>query len=124
VRIVGVQAERAPSYKLSWQKKTPVPTDTCDTIADGLATRTPDPDNVHDICELVDEVRLVSERQMLEAIRHLIMEEHIVAEPAGAAATAALLADPPTSTGAIVALVSGANIAPAVLRAALCGLPD
>ena len=37
-------------------------TETCDTIADGLATRHPLEANVHAIRQLVDEVRLVSER--------------------------------------------------------------
>jgi threonine dehydratase len=41
VKIIGVQAELAPSYFLSWKAGQVVPTDTCDTCADGLATRTP-----------------------------------------------------------------------------------
>ena len=41
VRIVGVQAEQAPAYARSWQQGRVVVTDTCDTIADGLATRHP-----------------------------------------------------------------------------------
>src|SRR5437879_4146883 len=41
VKIIGVQAERAPSYYLSWKEGKVVGTETCDTIADGLATRTP-----------------------------------------------------------------------------------
>jgi hypothetical protein len=41
VRIIGVQAATAPSYHLSWQRGEPVPTATCVTTADGLATRTP-----------------------------------------------------------------------------------
>lgn len=122
IRIVGVQAERAPSYRLSWQKGEPVSTASCDTIADGLATRTPDADNVRVIRQLVDDIKLVTEQQMLDAIEHLIMEEHIVAEPAGAAATAALLAEPPNSSGPAVAIVSGANIAPDVLRSAICAV--
>jgi threonine dehydratase len=120
VRIVGVQADRAPSYKLSWEKGEAVPTATCDTIADGLATRTPDDQNVRAIRELVDDVKLVSEQQMLDAIRHLILEDHLVAEPAGAAATAALLADGPNVQGPVVALVTGANITPSILRSAIC----
>jgi threonine dehydratase len=52
VKIIGVQAERAPSYYLSWKQGTTVPTDTCDTCADGLATRTPDAENVRAIREL------------------------------------------------------------------------
>ena len=89
--IIGVQAENAPSYFLSWKKGEAVATETCNTIADGLATRVPETENVHAIRELVDEVCLVSEAQMIEAIRYLLFEEHLVAEPAGAAATAALM---------------------------------
>ena len=51
-------------------------TDTCDTIADGLATRHPLEANVHAIRQLVDEVRLVSERELLGAIRLLVLDEH------------------------------------------------
>jgi threonine dehydratase len=119
VRIVGVQAERAPAYYLSWKQGLPVRTDTCDTIADGLATRTPDANNVRAIRDLVDDVRLVREVDMLMAVRHLLFEEHVVAEPAGAAATAALL-QTPKPAGNVVVLVTGSNIAPDVLRSAVC----
>jgi threonine dehydratase len=70
VRIFGVQAERAPAY-LSWKQGVAVNTDICDTIADGLATRTPVPENVVAIRELVDDLRLGTEAQMLRAIEHL-----------------------------------------------------
>jgi threonine dehydratase len=119
VKIVGVQAERAPSYVLSWREGRAIPTETCDTIADGLATRTPETENVQAIRQLVDEVRLVSDNQMLTAIRHLLLEEHLVAEPAGAAACAAILQDDGGIEGQVVALVTGANITPEVLRKAL-----
>lgn len=111
IKIVGVQAERAPSYCLSWRRGEVVTTETCDTCADGLATRTPDAENVRTIRELVDDVVLVSEDQMLKAIFHLYREENILAEPAGAAATSAFLQDNRPS-GAVVLLVTGANIAP------------
>ena len=119
VRIVGVQADHAPSYYLSWKQGTPVSTETCDTIADGLATRTPNSENFEQIRDLVDDVRLVSEEQMLAAIRHLLLAEHIVAEPAGAAATAALMQSVEKGKNA-VALVTGSNITPEVLRRAIC----
>jgi threonine dehydratase len=112
-----VQAERAPSYYLSWKQGTTVPTDTCDTCADGLATRTPEAENVRTIRELVDDVVLVSEDQMLGAIRRLYEQEGVLAEPAGAAATAAFLANPrPDET--TVLLVSGGNISQDVRRQA------
>jgi threonine dehydratase len=120
VRIVGVQAEGAPAYYLSWKQGVAVSTDFCDTIADGLATRSPVPENVLAIRELVDDVRLVSEAQMLRAVEHLLVKEHIVAEPAGAATTAAWVADSNSEAhGPTVLLVTGSNIAESVLRQAL-----
>src|SRR5262249_5630852 len=61
VRIVGVQAERAPAYMLSWRQGEAICTDSCDTIADGLATRTTFAENVVAIRDLVDDVVPVSE---------------------------------------------------------------
>lgn len=119
-RIIGVQSERAPSYVLSWRQGRAVPTDSCDTIADGLATRSPDPENVRAIRELVDDVRLVSDEKILSAVRHLLFEEHLVSEPAGAATSAAILANPNISGENIVLLVTGANIRPEVLQQAVC----
>ena len=43
------------------------------------------------IRELVDEVRLVTESELVDAIRILLLDEHVVAEASGAAATAAFL---------------------------------
>ena len=122
VRIVGVQAEQAPAYARSWQQGHVVVTDTCDTIADGLATRLPLEANVHAIRELVDEVRLISENEMLDAIRVLLIDEHVVAEPSGAAATAAFLQDAPAYAGrTVVLLVTGGNLSINVLRSAVHG---
>lgn len=121
VRIIGVQAERAPAYFLSWKQGRAVSTDRCDTIADGLSTRIADPENVRAIRELVDDVVLVSDDELLAAVRDLALEEHIIAEPAGAAATAALLHRKFESEGQVVLLVTGANISPKVLGAAICG---
>ena len=108
VKIIGVQAENAPSYFLSWKEGRAIPTDTCDTCADGLATRTPEPENVRAIRQLVDDIILVSEDEMIEAIRRL-HREGITAEPSGAAATAAFLKQPPSS-GPAVLLVTGGNL--------------
>jgi len=119
VKIIGVQSERAPSYFLSWKEGRAIETETCDTIADGLATRTPVVANVRVIRELVDEVMLVSEEEMLRAIGQLAIDEHIVAEPAGAAATAAFLKSKSEGKKNVVLLVTGANVAGDVLRQAI-----
>ena len=111
VRIVGVQAAQAPSYVRSWQENRVVTTDTCDTIADGLATSVPLEPNVRAIRKLVDEVCLVSEGELLQGIRTLLFEEHLVAEAAGAAALAAYLQNPTAYAGrSVVLLVTGSNI--------------
>jgi threonine dehydratase len=119
-KVIGVQAERASSYVLSWRAGKPVPTDTCDTIADGLATRFPDAANVADIRKVVDDVVLVTEQQMIDAIRHLYLRENVVAEPAGAAATAAYLAS--SVSGRVAVLVSGGNITDDIRKRAGVGL--
>jgi threonine dehydratase len=121
VKIIGVQSERAPSYFLSWKEGRAIETETCDTIADGLATRTPVAANVEAIRELVDEVVLVSEEEMLSAIGRLLIEEHVIAEPAGAAATAGFLKASEGAHQHVVLLVSGQNMSPEVLRKAVCG---
>jgi threonine dehydratase len=120
IRIVGVQAERAPAYALSFAKGQAVSTQTSDTIADGLAVREASQENVREIAGLVDEFALVSEAEMLQAVRHLLLEEHVVAEPAGAAATAALLKCGSHYDGkTVILLVTGCNISEEVLKCAL-----
>ncbi len=123
VQVIGVQAEQAPAYARSWRSGRAVSTETCDTIADGLATRTTDPSNVEAIQALVDDFVLVSERELFEAVRQLQVEEDVVAEPAGAAALAAyrkLDALP----GPTVLIVSGGNIAPELQAAVDAGLAE
>jgi len=111
VRIIGVQAAQAPSYVRSWQEDRVVTTETCNTIADGLATCVPLEPNVRAIRELVDEVCLVTEAELLQGIRTLLFEEHLVTEAAGAAATAAYLQNPTAYAGrSVVLLVTGSNI--------------
>jgi threonine dehydratase len=120
VRIIGVQAEKAPAYYQSWKEHRSLSTETADTIADGLSTRTTTEDNVRELIERVDDIRLVSEEEMLRAIAFLLINEHTLAEPAGAASTAVLLKSGKEFAGKNVALlVSGANIAPDVLRRAV-----
>jgi threonine dehydratase len=111
VRIIGVQAAQAPAYARSWQEDRVVSTDTCNTIADGLATCVPLEPNVRAIRELVDEVSLVSEDELIQGIRTLLFEEHLIAEGAGAAAAAAYLQKPAAYAGrSVVLLVTGSNI--------------
>jgi len=111
VKIIGVQAEQAPSYVRSWRKGSVVTTETCDTIADGLATSVPLESNVREIRELVDEVCLLSEDELLRGVGTLLFDERVVAECAGAASTAAYLQNQSAYAGlSVVLLVTGANL--------------
>ena len=111
VKIVGVQAAQAPSYVRSWREDRVVTTETCNTIADGLATCVPLEPNVRAIRELVDDVSLVSEEELLKAIRTLLFDEHLVAEAAGAASAATYLQNPTSYAGrSVVLLITGSNI--------------
>ena len=71
------------------------------------------------IRELVDDVSLVSEDELVQAIRTLLFQEHVIAEAAGAAATAAYLQNQTAYEGrSVVLLVTGSNIPHELLRQA------
>jgi threonine dehydratase len=110
-RVVGVQAEKAPSYALSFAAGRVVATDSADTIADGVATRTPDPEALEIIKRGADRIVTVSEEQIAQAVRAYYTDTHNLAEGAGAAPLAALLKEREAMRGRKVALVlSGGNI--------------
>jgi threonine dehydratase len=115
--VIGVQAEGAPAYYRSWKAGKVVHPDPGFTIADGLDPQAPLPENVQDLHHLLDDFCLVSDKEMLATMRHLILEERVLSEPAGAAATAALIHRKGLTFGKRpTAIVSGANISPLVLR--------
>ena len=119
-KIIGVQAERAPAYALSFRDGRAISTESSETIADGLAVRHASEENVREIAALVADFSVVSEEEMLAAVRELILDEHVVAEPSGAASAAALLKSGNAYAGkTVVLLVTGANIPEQQLRRAL-----
>jgi threonine dehydratase len=89
-RVVGVCAEEAPSMELSWRAGKPVSTDLAATIADGIAVRVPIPEALVAMRATVDEVMLVSDEEILDAMKMLFVETGLVVEPAGAAGLAAV----------------------------------
>ena len=120
IKIVGVQAERAPAYALSFAKAHAICIDSSDTIADGLSVRNTTEENVREIVTLVDEFVLVSEEEMLGAMRHLMIQEHVIAEPAGAATTAAFLKSGSHRANKMaVLIVTGSNVTEDLLLRAL-----
>ncbi len=108
--IVGVVSELAPAYALSYDARRPVSTQTADTFVDGVACRTPDPDAVAIIAGGAARIVRVSEAQVAEAMAIMYRTTHNLAEPAGAAALAGLLAEKDRAAGKKVAVVhTGGN---------------
>ncbi len=109
--VVGVVASEAPSYGLSYAAGRAVNSTVGDTIADGMACRTPDPDAVATILEGASRVVTVGENEIRNAMRALFADTHNVAEGAGAAALAALMQEQDRMRGRRVAVVlSGGNV--------------
>ena len=109
-RIVGVVAEKAATYALSFAEGKAVPTESADTLADGLAVRVPDERALEVIRKGAERIVAVSEAAMALAMRHYFTDTHNVAEGAGAAPLAALLEERRGMAGKRVGLVlSGGN---------------
>jgi threonine dehydratase len=91
IKIYGVEPEGANSTFLSLQAGKPVPLQSISTIADSLAPPNTEP-YAFSVCQrFVDEVVLISDLQMRQAMGHLFYGMKLAVEPAGAASTAALL---------------------------------
>ncbi len=117
VEVIGVQAEAAPAAYRSWRARALVE-DSNSTLAEGLATRTAFELPQRILWERLRDFVLVSEDALREATRVMISKTRNLVEPAGAAALAAVLADPGRFAGRDVAIVcSGGNISPAQLLA-------
>ncbi len=108
--IVGVVAEAAPAFALSFEAGKPVSTASAATFADGIACRDPQPEPVEIIREGAAEVVRVSETEIAEAVRLLYGATHNLAEGAGAAALAALLKQGPGKAERVAVVQTGGNI--------------
>jgi threonine dehydratase len=109
--IVGVQSTEAPSYALSFAAGTIVTTETSNTLADGMATRIPDPDALAIIRQGASRIVQISDDEVAAAVRAYWTDTHNLAEGAGAAALAAALQEKSRLQGKRVGLVlSGGNI--------------
>lgn len=113
VRIVAVELEAGPGLGPALAAGKPVPVNRPhDTLADGLTPPFVGALPLEIARQAVDEVRTVTEEEIVEAMRLLLTRAKLFVEGSGAAATAALLAGKVrVSPGtAVVAIVSGGNI--------------
>jgi threonine dehydratase len=121
IEVIGVQSDAAPAAYKSWRAGTLVE-DRTGTFAEGLATRTAFELPQQILRDLLDDFVLISDADLAHATRVMIEKTRNLVEPAGAAALAAVLSDPPRFTGRNVTIVcSGGNISPAQLAALWSG---
>jgi threonine dehydratase len=121
-KVVGVVAENAPTYALSFEAGRPVPTNSADTFADGVAVRVPNADALEIILKGAERVVSLSEEEIKAAMRAFFSDTHNVAEGAGAAPLAALLKEKDKMAGKKVGLVlSGGNVDTEIYRDILAG---
>jgi threonine dehydratase len=117
IEVIGVQSEAAPSAYRSWRAGELVTADNT-TFAEGLATRTSFELTQRILRDLLADFVLVSDDALRAATAVMIEKTKNLVEPSGAAALAAVLADPERFAGRQVAVVcSGGNISPAQLTA-------
>jgi threonine dehydratase len=117
-KVIGVQASGAPAVYLSLREGRPVVIERVDTIADGIAVKRPGDITLKMIQEYVNDVVLVDDNEIVDAIYILLERTRVVAEGAGAASVAALMSGKIDVRGRkAVAVISGGNIdAPILMR--------
>jgi threonine dehydratase len=119
-KIVGVEPELANDAQQSFRKGEIVelPAESVSsTLADGLRTQSVGPINFEHIRHFVDDMITVTEDEIRNAMRRIITNARIVAEPSGAVTFAAWLfhaSELPESKQAVV-VVSGGNVEPQLL---------
>lgn len=111
IEVCGVQAEGADAIAQSFKAKKLICTDSCSTIADGIAVKSPGDKTVAIINEYVDHVVTVSDTEIADAILLLMERCKQIVEPAGATPVAAVLNGKLDVKGKkVVCVLSGGNI--------------
>jgi threonine dehydratase len=111
-RVVGVEPTGAAGMRRALDEGKPVRLERVDTIADGLAAPIAGTIPLEIVRRSVDDVVVIEDAVIAEGVRFLASRAKLVAEPAGAAATGALLAGKVLVRKGerVVAIVSGGNV--------------
>ncbi len=113
IKIIGVQSSSSPSAKVSKELGRLSEIEPSYSIADGIVVKSPSELTFGIIDELVDDIVLVDDEEIAEAIVLLLERSKTVAEGAGAAALASLISGKVKINGLdkkVVSLISGGNI--------------
>ncbi|WDT75898.1 MAG: pyridoxal-phosphate dependent enzyme [Candidatus Manganitrophus sp.] len=117
LRIVGVEPETANDTFLSLKQGTIISTPLSRSIADGLLSPAPGRLTFPVMQQHLESVALVTDAEIAEAVRFMLIRMKLLVEPSGAAGVAALMAGKvPDLRGKKVGVVlSGGNVDPIVL---------
>ena len=114
--VIGVQAERADAFARSWKGASRVVGETCDTLAEGMATRVTFDLPFGILKQQLDDIVCLSEDELAEGVRLALRATHNLAEGAGAASLMAAMKLRDQLAGKkIVCVMSGGNIDRATL---------
>ena len=113
IKVIGVQAEGAPAFYRSWKSGAMMSTDGVETAAEGLATSRAYELPLRILREKLDDLVLVSDQEMRQAIKTILQTTGQIAELSGAASTAAAFRIKGQLAGRrVVLILSGGNIEP------------
>jgi len=110
-KVIGVQVEGARAMELSHKAKQIVATEVVDTIADGVGVRSPLPEALVWMQSTVDDMVVVTDDEVIAAMKMLFQHEGLVAEGAGAVGLAAAVLMKEEFAGKRVAvIICGGNL--------------
>jgi threonine dehydratase len=109
-RVVGVQSMGASAMLDSWRARRKITHTSINTIADGIGVRLPVDEALEDLYPVMDDGVLVSEENIIKAMKLLFQTAGLVTEPSGAVAIAALLEKPSFESLKVGVILCGSNL--------------
>ena len=110
VKVIGVESKSFPSMKNSLDSGTIQTIDGGFTVADGISVRTPGKQTFEIIKDKIDEIVLVDDDEIINAMFLLMERSKSVVEPAGAAGLAYLVSKKPSPGKNVVPILCGGNV--------------
>jgi len=110
VKVIGVESKSFPSMKKSLDSGKVETIEGGFTVADGISVRTPGKQTFEIIKDKIDEIVLVDDDEIINAMFLLMERSKSVVEPAGAAGLAYLVSKKPSPGKKVVPILCGGNI--------------
>jgi len=121
IEVIGVEPVGADAMYQSLRMNSVVSLNKIETVADGLAAPFAGKYTLAHVKKYVDDIVLVSDEEILEALRLILIQGKILTEPAGAAGFAALLAKKieVSEDAQVICVLSGGNVDTSLLNTVL-----